>query len=186
MSEAIIVAAADAAERIRSLVEPESIRCTAAYSAAEAIPLLMSREFELAIINTSTCGEDSSSLALTASRSGAGTILLAQKSEADRLAAELVPKGIAVLERPISRSLFRQAVRLMDASRRHVEGYRSELIRLRAQLDETKLIDRAKCVLIQYLGLDEGDAHRYIEKQSMDMRLSRREIAENILKTYES
>lgn len=186
MSEAIVVSTADAAERIRSWVESEGIRCTVAAGAEEAIPLIASREFELAIINTSVCGEDLSSLALTASRSGAGTILLAQKSEADRLAAALVPKGIAVLERPISRGLFRQALRLMDASRRHVEGYRSELIRLRAQLDETKLIDRAKCVLIQYLGLDERDAHRYIEKQSMDMRLSRREIAENILKTYES
>lgn len=186
MSEAIIVSNADAAERIRSWVETEGVRCTAACDTETAIRLIASREFELAIINSSACGEDTVSLALAASRSGAGTILLAPKPEADRLAAELVPKGVAVLERPISRSLFRQAVRLMDASRRHIESYRSELIRLRAQLDETKLIDRAKCVLIQYLGLDEQDAHRYIEKQSMDMRLSRREIAENILKTYES
>ncbi|MBQ1236487.1 MAG: ANTAR domain-containing protein, partial [Oscillospiraceae bacterium] len=27
-------------------------------------------------------------------------------------------------------------------------------------------------------------AHRYIEKQSMDMRISRREVAENVIKTY--
>jgi response regulator NasT len=34
--------------------------------------------------------------------------------------------------------------------------------------------------------MTEGQAHRYIEKQAMDMRTPRKEIAENILKTYET
>ena len=32
--------------------------------------------------------------------------------------------------------------------------------------------------------MTEADAHRYIEKQAMDRRLSRRQVAENIIKTY--
>ena len=46
-------------------------------------------------------------------------------------------------------------------------------------------MDRAKCVLIQYLNMTETQAHRYIEKQAMDLRTTRRQIAEGILKTYE-
>ena len=47
------------------------------------------------------------------------------------------------------------------------------------------MIDRAKCILIQYLNMTEAEAHRYIEKQAMDMRSTKRVIAEGILRTYE-
>ena len=49
-----------------------------------------------------------------------------------------------------------------------------------------RLIDRAKCVLIQYLTMTEPQAHRYIEKQAMDTRTTRREVAQQILRTYET
>lgn len=56
---------------------------------------------------------------------------------------------------------------------------------LRQQLDETRLVSRAKCVLIQYLGLGEEQAHHYIERQAMDRRVARVEVARDILKTYD-
>jgi response regulator NasT len=34
--------------------------------------------------------------------------------------------------------------------------------------------------------MSEKDAHRYIEKQAMDMRQTKKEIALRILKTYET
>ncbi|MBO5438043.1 MAG: ANTAR domain-containing protein, partial [Thermoguttaceae bacterium] len=39
--------------------------------------------------------------------------------------------------------------------------------------------DRAKCVLIEYLNMTEADAHRYIEKQAMDLRRSKRDLFRN-------
>ena len=47
-----------------------------------------------------------------------------------------------------------------------------------------RLINRAKCTLIEYLKFTEPQAHRYIEKQAMNNRQTRREVAEKILKTY--
>lgn len=52
-------------------------------------------------------------------------------------------------------------------------------------MDEMSLIDRAKRALMLYLNMSEPTAHRYIEKRAMDMRLTKKEIAKNILKTYE-
>ena len=46
-------------------------------------------------------------------------------------------------------------------------------------------MDRAKCVLIQYLGMTEEQAHRQIEKQAMDTRQTKAAIARAILATYE-
>ena len=39
---------------------------------------------------------------------------------------------------------------------------------------------------MEYLGFTEPQAHRYIEKHAMDMRVTKIEIAMNILKIYES
>ena len=47
------------------------------------------------------------------------------------------------------------------------------------------MVNRAKWLLIENLNMTEKDAHHYIEKQSMDTRFTRREIAENIVRTYD-
>ena len=52
------------------------------------------------------------------------------------------------------------------------------------ELNDLRVIDRAKLLLIQYFGFTEKQAHRYIEKQAMDRCISRREVAEEIIKTY--
>jgi len=39
---------------------------------------------------------------------------------------------------------------------------------------------------MQYLGLTEAAAHKYIEKEAMDTRRSRYEVAIEVLKTYEN
>ena len=65
-------------------------------------------------------------------------------------------------------------------------GLQKEHGRLQQKIEEMRLVDRAKCTLVQYLGLTEPQAHRYLEKQAMDMRMTRREVAEEILRTYET
>ena len=49
-----------------------------------------------------------------------------------------------------------------------------------------KLINRAKFMLMQYLGFDENQAHKYLEKQAMDKRITRLEVAIEIIKIYEN
>lgn len=51
---------------------------------------------------------------------------------------------------------------------------------------DKRLIDRAKRTLMRYLGFTEPQAHRYIEKHAMDLRVTRAEVARGILKIYES
>jgi len=51
-------------------------------------------------------------------------------------------------------------------------------------MTEIRLVNRAKWLLIGELTMSEPDAHRYIEKQAMDNGVTKREIAENIIKTY--
>jgi len=51
--------------------------------------------------------------------------------------------------------------------------------------DEMSMIDRAELALKLYLNMSESAAHLYIERRAQDMRSTKKEIAKNILKTYE-
>ena len=59
-------------------------------------------------------------------------------------------------------------------------------MKLQKKIEEIRLVDRAKCALIQYLNMTEATAHRYIEKQAMDTRRTKSAIAKDILNTYDS
>lgn len=95
------------------------------------------------------------------------------------------PEGAAYLPSPVSPAVLLQTLSLALEMRARLRALEGENERLKAALSDFKLIDRAKCALIQYLGMTEKDAHRFIEKQAMDRRVSRREVALDILKTYE-
>ena len=52
---------------------------------------------------------------------------------------------------------------------------------LKKRIEDIRVVDRAKCILISSMNMSEKEAHRYIEKRAMDMRISRRAVAEEIL-----
>lgn len=85
-----------------------------------------------------------------------------RQADIDRLEA----RGALVLQKPLNKALFLRTVRLAMVARRRLLEIKTENAGLHHKIEEIRLIDRAKCVLIQYLGLTEPQAHRYIEKQA--------------------
>ena len=51
-------------------------------------------------------------------------------------------------------------------------------------MEEIRVVNRAKWILIHELKMEEPQAHRYIEKQAMDCCTSKRSVAEKIIKLY--
>ena len=71
------------------------------------------------------------------------------------------------------------------ASAERLRTLRDKTSSLQQRLDDSRIVARAKLLLISRLGMSEGDAHRYIEKTAMDSCLPRRDVAEGIIRTYE-
>lgn len=164
-----------------------SCQVSAALSGGEARRLLSQRDYDLILINTPLQDEFGHDLALTAVRTSSAGVMLLVKSEAeDEVAGKVEDYGVMVVGKPISRQLFYQAMKMLSASRKRILGLQHENLKLQNKIEEIRLVDRAKCVLIQYLNMTEPQAHRYIEKQAMDMRSTRMEVAQGILQTYES
>lgn len=153
---------------------------------SEARRTVSENDFDIVIVNTPLHDELGDELALGISEdTTAGCILIAKSDNADSLSERLEDYGIMVVARPISRVLFFQSLKLMNASRKRVMGLARENVKLQKKLDEIKIINRAKLVLMQYLKFSENQAHKYIEKQAMDMRTTRYDVAMRVIKTYD-
>ena len=143
--------------------------------------------FVMVLINAPLPDEFGHDLAVSVTGStDTGVKLLVKNELAEDVSAKVENFGVFVLPKQINRSLFYQSVKLITDSCKRLNGLRRQTVQLENKIEEMRLIDRAKCTLMQYLSMTEPQAHRYIEKQAMDMRLTKRAIAESILNTYES
>jgi response regulator NasT len=61
-----------------------------------------------------------------------------------------------------------------------------EAEKLKNELEEVKVVNRAKLLLMQCLSMSETQAHRYIEKQAMNRRTSKLKIAKQVIRTYQN
>ena len=146
----------------------------------------MDMEFDLVIINSPLRDEPGAELAMEiVKNSVAGCLMITKADNADEMSDKLSELGVMVLERPISKKMFVRSVRLINAARKRFMGTLKENEKLHRELGEIKMINRAKLVLMKYLKFSEQQAHRYIEKQSMDLRMSKYDIALKVVKTYD-
>ena len=149
--------------------------------------LLLEQDFDLVIINAPLHDESGESLSRHISSKGISQVILLVKSEYfDEVSAVCEDDGILVVAKPVNRAIFWSALKLAKSSFSRLKNMQTENSRLKQEIVDIRVIDRAKCLLISYLNMSEQDAHRYIEKQAMNMRVTKRVIADGILKTYES
>ena len=94
-------------------------------------------------------------------------------------------QGVLLVCKPFSNTLFLQAIHMAAASNHRLQVLRQENARMQEKLQQVRLVSRAKCCLIAERGMSEAEAHRYIEKNAMDTRRDRAEIAQEILDSYD-
>ena len=162
----------------------EQIICV--QSCGEARRRLAERDFELVVINAPLQDESGEALSRHVAATGATQVILVVKSEHyEEIAAATETDGVLVVARPINRSVFWTTLKLAKAMQSRLRRMHAESSKLKQKIEDIRIIDRAKCVIIDHLRISEQEAHRFIEKQAMDLRTTRRAIAEEILKTYE-
>lgn len=143
-------------------------------------------EYGMVIISAPLEDEYGLSLAAhIASETNAGIILLAAQKNADAAFKRLENTGVLVLPKPVGSQLLAMTVKYMTSERKRRREAEEKAADLNKRLNEIMIIDRAKCVLIQYLNLTEAEAHKHIRKQAMDLRQPLIKVATDILKAYE-
>ncbi|MGN1047337.1 MAG: ANTAR domain-containing response regulator [Eubacteriales bacterium] len=154
-------------------------------SAGEAKRLLISMEFDLLIINTPLSDELGTELALDFADGSMGILLLCKSDIYEQVCLRVEESGVLTLPKPVGKGMLYSAIKLLCAVNAKLARLEKKNRTLQEKMADIRVVNRAKWLLIENLGMTEKDAHYYVEKQAMDTRLSRREVAESIIRTYD-
>ena len=143
------------------------------------------RDFDIVMINSPLPDDTGVRFAVdTVASYNTVVMVLAREEQYDDLFDKLAEYGVFLLQKPISRSTFTLASEWLISARERVRKTEKKTLSIEEKMNEIRLANRAKWLLISELKMTEPDAHRYIEKQAMDRCISRRCVAEEIIKTY--
>ena len=172
-------------EVLTSYLEGDAYSLQYAASGGEARRRLLEESFSLVIILAPLKDESGISLAEDAAGGTAGILLAVKAGEQEELAHRLTGHGIFVYSFSMGKRMFEYAAQLLLAVHRRLEASLPQKEKMERRVEDILIVNRANCLLIQYLHLSEEEAHRLIEKQAMDKRKTKREVAEEILRHYE-
>ena len=154
-------------------------------SVGETRRMMMETNVDLVILNAPLKDEFGTQLAMDLAEDNVGVLLLVPGDTYDQVCFRVEDCGVVTRPKPMSRQSFYSAIKVLTALRAKLLQMNRKNQALQEKMMDIRAVNRAKWLLIERCRMTENDAHHYIEKQAMDTRLSRREIAENIIRTYD-
>ena len=156
-------------------------------SCGEARRLLLEQDFDLVVVNGPLTDESGENFSRDIAARGVSQVILVVKNEFfDMISAAVEEDGVLTVAKPVNKSIFWSALTLARSAGKHIRRIQDENAKLKQRIEDIRITDRAKCILIAHMNMNEQEAHRYIEKLAMDLRSTKRAIAEGILMTYEA
>jgi two-component system, response regulator PdtaR len=182
----IVTSGQDSYTVIRKIIEGTCEQVLYASSITEARRTLADGNIGLVIINTPLPDEFGLESARDFAEGKDIAVLLLVKADLyHQVSYKVRGSGVFVLSRPLKGQLLLEAVGIMDAMRLKIFTLNEQNEKLRRRLDEMGLITRAKCLLIEKRHLTEEEAHRYLEQEAMNHSLTKREVAQDVIREME-
>ncbi|WP_019892175.1 ANTAR domain-containing response regulator [Allobaculum stercoricanis] len=146
---------------------------------------LTERSFDFVIINSPLPDDVGTRFAIDSANSKESVVLLMVGAELqEEIYDKVAEHGVFVLSKPISKQTMVIALSWLSSAREKIRKTEKKTLSIEEKMQEIRIVNRAKWILIRELKFDEPEAHRYIEKQAMDRCISKRIIAEEIIRTY--
>lgn len=143
---------------------------------------VLQRTYDLVIVNAPLPDDMGVRFAIDASAQGNSVaLLLVREAFYAELTARLKPHGVFTLLKPTSPARMAVALQWMATVHERLRKTEKKALTLQEKMEEIRLVNRAKWILIEQRGMDEPSAHRFIEKQAMDRCVTRRTIAQEIV-----
>lgn len=143
------------------------------------------RDFDMVLINSPLPDDNGHRFAIDiVTKYQTVVLFLARPEQYAQSFDQLAEHGIFLIRKPTSKTSFELASGWLISARERIRKTEKKTISIEEKMNEIRLVNRAKWLLISELKMTEPDAHRYIEKQAMDHCVPKRQIAEEIIKTY--
>ena len=111
----------------------------------------------------------------------APVVLLTAFSQKDLVERASEAGALAYVVKPFTPNDLLPAIEIALARYAQIIALEAEVSDLAERFETRKLVDRAKGLLTEKMGLSEPDAFRWIQKASMDRRLTMHEVAKAII-----
>ena len=108
-------------------------------------------------------------------------VMLTAFSQTDLVARARDAGAMAYVVKPFTPSDLLPALEIAVSRFQEIVSLESEVADLSERFETRKRVDRAKGLLMTKMGLDEPKAFRWIQKTSMDRRLTMREVADAVI-----
>lgn len=146
---------------------------------------LLESKYDIVIINAPLPDDFGTRLALNiCDNSGAGVLLLVKAEHYPDINGRVSPFGVLALPKPTTSQAVSQSLQLLCGTRERLRRMEQKTASIEEKMEEIRIINRAKLLLMEQLKMTEKEAHRFIEKQAMDRCVTRITIAQSILSTY--
>jgi two-component system, response regulator PdtaR len=93
--------------------------------------------------------------------------------------------ALAYLVKPVNENELPPAINIAMARFKEIQGLRNQVDELEESLEARKVIERAKGILMQRLGLNERDAYERLRQRARDKRAKMKDIAQAIIEAEE-
>ncbi len=154
-------------------------------SVSKAKRLVLDKDFDIIIINSPVIDDFGLDFAIEEAITNVSGILMFVRPE---LESEIYYKtyqyGILTLTKPTSKSILLQSLRLLSSAIVKREQIYTKPKDIKERLEEIKIINTAKLLLIEHNRLSEDEAHKYLEKRAMDFRQPKIKVAQKIIDEY--
>ena len=155
-------------------------------SGASARRRILERQYDIVVVNVPLQDETGETLAVDIAQNTDACVLLAVPVEIyGSVWDHVAEQGIMVISKPASPDQIDKAVRYQTAIADRMKKLRRRVQTVQEKMEEQRIVDKAKFLLIEKKHLTEEEAHRYIGKQAMNNGVSRKRIAMKILEDFE-
>ena len=166
---------------VASLEEAGLVVVGQASDGEEAIALATELEPDLVVMDVKMPKLDGISAAEKISELKIPVVLLTAFSDAELVSRAAQAGAMAYVTKPFKPTDLLPAIQIAISRHEELTSLESEIADLSERLETRKLMDRAKGLLQSKMKLSEPDAFRWIQKASMDRRLTMGQVAKAVI-----
>jgi response regulator NasT len=166
---------------VATLVEAGLEVVAEASDGEEAVGLALAMEPDIVVMDIKMPKLDGISAAARMAEKRIPVVLLTAFSQAELVSRAVEAGALAYITKPFRPSDLISAIQIARARNEEIIALEQEILDLTERLETRKLLDRAKGILIAKMNFSEPDAFRWIQKSSMDRRLSMAEVARAVI-----
>lgn len=151
-------------------------------SVALARRCILEKYYDIIVINAPLQDESGIEFAFDSTdKSNASILLVTPREVYEDVLEHVTDRGILAITKDMTDSRLDKAIRYLIAIQNRMHKLEKKTLTLEEKMEEIRLVNRAKLLLMEQKGMTEDEAHAYIGKCAMDNGVSRKRIAEDII-----